>query len=378
MKSPAVLSEQEPQWLLARRLAAQKKHESLALPLYKYGLGITLDFRLCDMSLFEQKDETRVQVEAPSSINKETGDAALKKYEHEIKAWLINEEVNTKFDALHAAEAKQITYINIPDNLQETGQILLTTDLQKTRCENIFVHVGKNSAVVIADTTNGGEENIFQSKRVYLSLEEGANVIYITKQRLGNKTYQLQKKHAKLAKKSSLEWIESNTGGKIVQYITRTELNGQGAIVTSKSLLKGAGEQCFDICAEAIHNAPSTKSNLQTRTIVDGKARAIYRGLIKIQQNATNCEGLQRDDVLILSEDARADTVPNLEISNNDVKCSHSATMTHIDDEKLFYLTSRGISEKKGKELLVEGFAEPFFRAVEKANQQLKNELVSG
>ena len=201
MKSPAVLSEQEPQWLLARRLAAQKKHESLALPLYKYGLGITLDFRLCDMSLFEQKDETRVQVEAPSSINKETGDAALKKYEHEIKAWLINEEVNTKFDALHAAEAKQITYINIPDNLQETGQILLTTDLQKTRCENIFVHVGKNSAVVIADTTNGGEENIFRV-RVYLSLEEGANVIYITKQHSATKHINC-KKTRKAHKKSS-------------------------------------------------------------------------------------------------------------------------------------------------------------------------------
>ena len=96
--------------------------------------------------------------------------------------------------------------------------------------------------------------------------------------------------------------------------------------------------------------------------------------MIKINPLATNCEGYQKDDTLLLSENARADVVPNLEIANNEVKCSHGATITQIDEEKLFYMMSRGLDEKNAKKTMIEGFFDPVFARFE--NESIKEEIV--
>jgi len=110
---------------------------------------------------------------------------------------------------------------------------------------------------------------------------------------------------------------------------------------------------------KAVHFAPHTESNLFTRGVVNGTARALSRGLIAIKSNASASKGYEKQDALILSEEAEADAIPNLEIENYDVKCSHGSSVGQIDPESMYYLMSRGLSEDDAKKLIIMGYFQP-------------------
>ena len=95
-----------------------------------------------------------------------------------------------------------------------------------------------------------------------------------------------------------------------------------------------------------------------------GKPKAIVRGLVRVEKDAPGCSGFQREETLLLSEDAEIDAVPNLEIENQDVKCGHAASIGRLDKEKLFYLMSRGLDRAAAERLLIDAFIEPFLAAV--------------
>ena len=101
-----------------------------------------------------------------------------------------------------------------------------------------------------------------------------------------------------------------------------------------------------------------------TKGIVKDKSKSVYNGLVNVNENAVNTDGYQKEDILILSENAEADSIPELEINNNDVRCTHGATISQIDKEKLFYLTSRGIKKPEAESLLVNGFIEPVVKEI--------------
>jgi len=104
--------------------------------------------------------------------------------------------------------------------------------------------------------------------------------------------------------------------------------------------------------------------------ILSGKAQTLYSGLINVKEGVTGCEGYQTANTLLLGDDAKADMVPNLEINNNDVKCSHGATIGQVDEDELFYLMSRGLDEQSAKKTIIEGFLHPVIR-------EIKNEAMS-
>ena len=97
---------------------------------------------------------------------------------------------------------------------------------------------------------------------------------------------------------------------------------------------------------------------LRGRGVLDGKAKNIYRGVIHIQRSAPGSDGYQKQDTLLLNPSAEADSIPQLQIDNNDVKCGHGATVGQVDKEKLFYLMSRGLSEQAARKIVVLGYFE--------------------
>lgn len=121
-------------------------------------------------------------------------------------------------------------------------------------------------------------------------------------------------------------------------------------------LYKANATQQFDIYTESDHSTNNTYSNIVTRGVVDDSAKVLSRGLVKIQENAQGSNGYEQQDALILSEHAHAYAIPNLEIHNHDVKCSHGSTVGRIDEEKLFYIMSRGLNEKQAKEQIIDGY----------------------
>jgi len=107
---------------------------------------------------------------------------------------------------------------------------------------------------------------------------------------------------------------------------------------------------------EVIHKAANTKSRTNIRGVVGGAGQAVVKGLIKVMPTALNTEAFLEEKIMLLSSQARAEAVPDLEIETDEVKCSHAATVGQIDKEQMFYLRSRGLEEKAAEKMLIEGF----------------------
>jgi Fe-S cluster assembly protein SufD len=133
-------------------------------------------------------------------------------------------------------------------------------------------------------------------------------------------------------------------------------LAGRGADSNLLSVYFGDGDQMLDFRTLQDHAAPSTQSNLLFKGAVEDSARSVYSGMIRIREDAAKSEAYQTNRNLVLTEGAGAESIPNLEILNNDVKCSHASAVGSIDAEQLYYLESRGVSPEEAERLIVLGF----------------------
>lgn len=129
---------------------------------------------------------------------------------------------------------------------------------------------------------------------------------------------------------------------------------GQDLDIIGRFKLGDRDVQHWDI--EIIHAAPHTTSRTNIKGVVDGDGQAFVNGTIKVLSEAVGTEAFLEERILLVSPQARAEAIPNLEIKTDDVKCSHAATVGKIDEEELFYLQSRGISNNEAKKMIVEGF----------------------
>ena len=133
---------------------------------------------------------------------------------------------------------------------------------------------------------------------------------------------------------------------------------GQGSSVDVTGLVKGQGNHRISIHTEQIHEAPETTSNLLFKAALFDQAMFFYHGVIRIERPAQRSNAYQKNENLFLSARATARSDPALEILANDVRCTHGSTTGKINEDQLWYLTSRGISEAAATQLLVEGFFE--------------------
>ena len=192
---------------------------------------------------------------------------------------------------------------------------------------------------------------------IVLEIGEGARVQYVTSAKA---TTEFVRRSARLAKGAKLEWIDECSAPEFARAAFLTRLEGEGAEVEATSLLRGDGKKRFDVFHEIVHAAPRTVSDLRVGSVLSGDAKAIVRGLVRVEKDAPGCVSRQKEETLLLSEYAEVDAVPMLEIGNQDVRCSHAATVGRIDAEKLFYLMSRGLDRASAEAMLVEAFMEPY------------------
>ncbi|MFH1176302.1 MAG: Fe-S cluster assembly protein SufD, partial [Acidobacteriota bacterium] len=189
-----------------------------------------------------------------------------------------------------------------------------------------------------------------------LLIEDGATVRYGLVQRwepgiTGHLTLR-----ASLGAGARLQLALASFGGGVAKVDVGATLEGRDAEVETYGVAMGAGRQHLDHHTEHIHHAGSTRSNLGFKVAMTGASRSAYTGLISIAREAAGCEAYQENRNLLLAEGARADSIPELEILNDDVRCSHGATVSKLDDEQLFYLQSRGLPRSQAVRLIVYGF----------------------
>jgi Fe-S cluster assembly protein SufD len=191
---------------------------------------------------------------------------------------------------------------------------------------------------------------------VELIADAAADVHYVTLQRLGANVRQLSIQRTTARRDANLDTLAVNLGGKVARVDLAASLEGTGARSDMLGLYFGQADQHFDHNTRQDHRVPHASSDLLYKGALDDRSKAVFRGLIRVWPKAQRTDAYQTNRNLLLSKHAQATSLPNLEIQADDVRCSHAATVGHLDDEELFYIMSRGVPRKDAERLVVFGF----------------------
>lgn len=192
----------------------------------------------------------------------------------------------------------------------------------------------------------------------------GAELRYITTVRVENTTHPNARRTIYAMRDAQIDWIDAMTGSSNppttgFEAQNTVLLAGTGAQAKFRSVFLGAGDEKYGSVVRMLHLTSRTRSHMLTRAALLGRSSGQYRGLIRIMPGAQNCDAYQRSDTLLVGEHPRMDALPVLEIHNDDVRCSHGVAIGRVDQEPLFYLRSRGISEESATSMLIQGFFDP-------------------
>jgi Fe-S cluster assembly protein SufD len=194
------------------------------------------------------------------------------------------------------------------------------------------------------------------SSAVEVITRDGAQVQYVAVQRMGRGAFYQAQQRTLAYRDSTLDTLNVNLGASVSRVDLNARLLGPGANSDMLGLYFGDADQHFDHNTSQDHVAPHAHSDLLYKGALDDKSRAVFRGIIRVHKNAQQTDAYQTNRNMLLSDDARADSLPNLEIEADDVKCSHGATVGQLDEESLFYLMSRGLPRSRAERLVVLGF----------------------
>lgn len=187
---------------------------------------------------------------------------------------------------------------------------------------------------------------------------QAARVKYLAINEVGINTWQIGNQQSVGERDSTTLLATVTLGGDYVRARTEARLSGKGASTKQVALYFAGGNQMHDFRTIQDHDAPNTSSDLLFKGAVQDTAASVYTGLIKIRKHANGTVAFQTNRNLTLSEGAWAESVPNLDIETNDVKCSHASTIGPIDEDQRFYLESRGVRPEVAERLVVLGFFE--------------------
>ena len=221
----------------------------------------------------------------------------------------------------------------------------------------LVVRVAENAQADVMDLhTSEADDDILVCPVVELDVEAAGRLGYLKVQEQGAKTWQFGSVLARAERDATISAATAAFGGAYARTRADTRLVGRGAHGDLAAVYFGESEQTLDFRTYQDHVAPDTTSNLLYKGVVAGESRSVYTGLIRVRPDARGTNAFQTNRNLKLSDDAWAESVPNLEIENNDVKCSHASTVSPVDEDQRFYLESRGVPTAEAERLIVAGF----------------------
>jgi Fe-S cluster assembly protein SufD len=218
------------------------------------------------------------------------------------------------------------------------------------------VQVGESSQAGVVEVMASDDVAALVAPVVELDVGDAANLAYLGLQQLGSRVWQVAYQASRVGRDANLRSFTAALGGEYARLRTDSRLAGQGGSSQLMAAFFGAGDQMHDFRTLQDHDAPRTTSDLLFKGAVRDRARSVYSGLIRIRHGAHGSNAFQTNRNLVLSEGAHADSVPNLEIEENDVRCSHASTVGPIDEEQRYYLESRGVPPGVADRLIVAGF----------------------
>ena len=398
----------EPEWMLEFRLKALRAF--WAMPLPKYGPDLSgMDFN--SFTYFNRVANGEVQSwdEVPETIKNTFQKLGIPEAEQKYLSG-----VTTQYES-------EVVYHNMLKEIEEKGVIFLSTDMGLKLYPELFkkyfgtvVPIADNKFSALNGACWSGGSFIYVPKGVHLDkplqsyfrinneksgqfertliiVDEGADIHYVegctapayskeslhsgvveivvlkgakcrysTIQNWSTNIINLVTQRAVCYENASMEWIDGNIGSQMNMKYPACILKGRGAKGLCISIAVSGKNQYQDAGSRMIHEAPDTTSTIISKSIVKNGGIANYRGTVRHIKGATNCKSHVECDTLILDDISKSDTIPTNEVRNNSSFIEHEATISKISEEQLFYLMSRGISEKEATQMIIMGFIEPF------------------
>ena len=267
--------------------------------------------------------------------------------------------VHDVFDELSAAFYGE-TVLSIPRGVHVEGSIVVTHVVHgndEAVFPRLVIDAGENSEVTVVERfMSDGAGPALVVPRLFVRAQQAARVTYVAINELSTSVWQLGHQQAIGERDSTTLLATVALGGEYARVRSDVKVVGQGATTRQVALYYADDTQMHDFRTLQDHVAPRTTSDLLFKGAVQDTARSVYTGLIRIGHDAKGSVAYQTNRNLTLSAGAWAESVPNLEIETNDVKCSHASTIGPIDEEQRFYLESRGIPPEIAERLVVLGF----------------------
>ena len=398
----------EPEWMLEFRLNAYR--EFISRPLPNFGPDLTgLDFNSYTYFIRSSNKEEKSWDKVPDTIKKTFQKLGIPEAEQKYLAG-----VSTQYES-------EVVYHNMLKEVEEKGVIFLSTDMALKTCPELFrkyfnkvVPYQDNKFAALNGAVWSGGSFIYvpkgvklekplqsyfrinnqksgQFERTLIVVDEGADVHYVegctapiyseeslhaavveiyiekggrcrysTIQNWSTNIVNLVTKRALVQANGLMEWIDGNIGSQVNMKYPACVLNGEGAKGACISIAVADKAQYQDAGAKMIHLAPNTTSSIISKSVVKRGGVANYRGKVFMSNEASNSKAHVECDTLILDDISKSDTIPTNIIHNNSSFLEHEATVSKISEDQLFYLMSRGLSEKEATQMIIMGFIEPF------------------
>jgi len=272
-----------------------------------------------------------------------------------------------KFTALNNAAFNSGMFIRIPRNLVLDKPIYFLTclsdDDHSVISRNIIFAEESSKATIVQELYSPHTE----AQQAYLellntSLAANAQLDVTTLQMMDQHAVTFTTRRTDLAQDAKVNWYSGLFGSMLSRYKIEYFLNGTGASSNDSEVIFGNNEQSFDIQTNVTHESPSTEGRVVEKSILRNKSKSLFKGMIRINENATKSNSFLSGRSILLDKDAKSDAIPGLEIFTNDVKATHSASVAQIDEEQLFYLKTRCLSHEEAERTIIEGFLEPLSR----------------
>jgi len=280
----------------------------------------------------------------------------------------LSASLQSKFALLNRSTFNCGLFLYIPENVVVEkpfiGLVSVDEAIGYTNAPRIFVAAGANSKAqfVQAFLSNSQESETSKSSwslsnsLIEIYVGDGASLDYVEVQCFDEKTFAIGETHSAIAKDGQFSALTVALGGGQVKSDIITTLQGRGAASKVLGVVLGDKAERFSFNTIQDHDATDARSDINFRVALKGASQSIYQGSIRVAKTAQRTDAFQSNKNLLLGAEARADSIPRLEILADDVKCSHGATVGPVDREQIFYLMSRGLSAHEAEELVVNGF----------------------
>ncbi|MED1954953.1 Fe-S cluster assembly protein SufD [Brevibacillus centrosporus] len=406
---------QEPAWFLEKRLAGLKAAGELQLPALektKIDKWNTTEFDPFQTAAkaaaaSELSELVKAQIDVDSVKNllvQKNASSVFEAVSEELKSKgviftsfakalvehsdLVQKYVGTvvsfdehKLTALHTAVVNGGVFIYVPKNVEVEVPLQAVFEVAGDHAllsPHVLIVAEANSKVIYVDTFVSGEgTSMVANSVVEVYVGAGASVQVASVRSLSTDVHDYSFRRATVDRDGKMEWIlgEMNDGNTVAN--NTTILKGTGSTAETKSISVGTGSQRQNLTSQVQHIGTHSESDMVSKAVMTGEAVSILNGITKIEKGAEKANGVQAENILMLSEKSRGDANPILLIDEDDVKAGHAASVGRFSEESLYYLMSRGITRQNAERLIILGFLDPVVAEipVEEVRNRLRQAL---